>query len=366
MKVAVVSTGLGYIPRGIETWAEDLAEALEHAGIQTVLFRGGPGRGIVVRHFRREGKAAQSLWRVPLPGRWRVGFGSAYQVEQTTFFPGLLFHITKGKFDIVHLQDPWLGWLLQKTRFFHGCRVILANGTEESMDYLSSFDFVQELSPSYHARHGGKQGRFCIPNFVDTETFCHGDRDQARMALGLPLDGFIVLSVGALRKTRKRMNWLIQEAAACADPRLFLVLAGAVEEETSDIKRLADELLPGRYQLLTNLQRSAMPSVYRAADLFILCSLDEILGIAFLEAMASGIPCMGHQYATTEWVIGKGGTCIDMTMTGSLTDAIRQWSADPLKLHQASQQAIKEARERFSRKVVTDQIIKMYNEVLQG
>ncbi|MCK4817714.1 hypothetical protein KA005_18235 [bacterium] len=45
MKVAIASSGLGHIYRGMEAWAEDLAQALFEKGVDVTLFRGaGPLR----------------------------------------------------------------------------------------------------------------------------------------------------------------------------------------------------------------------------------------------------------------------------------------------------------------------------------
>jgi hypothetical protein len=41
LKIAVVSSGLGHVARGIETWADDLAAALYKRGVDVTLFKGG-------------------------------------------------------------------------------------------------------------------------------------------------------------------------------------------------------------------------------------------------------------------------------------------------------------------------------------
>lgn len=43
MRVAVASSGLGHVARGIETWAKDTAEALTVGGADVSLFAGGEG-----------------------------------------------------------------------------------------------------------------------------------------------------------------------------------------------------------------------------------------------------------------------------------------------------------------------------------
>ena len=41
MKIAVACSGLGHVARGIESWAADLAQALNDRGEDVTLFKGG-------------------------------------------------------------------------------------------------------------------------------------------------------------------------------------------------------------------------------------------------------------------------------------------------------------------------------------
>src|SRR6266852_3195846 len=89
-RVAVASSGLGHIPRGIETWAADTARALRRAGQDVTLFQGDGApaeewQQVVPCARRFEPAAQQWVRRLRRMGGWRYGFGSGYQVEQTTF-----------------------------------------------------------------------------------------------------------------------------------------------------------------------------------------------------------------------------------------------------------------------------------------
>ena len=103
----------------------------------------------------------------------------------------------------------------------------------------------------------------------------------------------------------------------------MLVIAGACDSEES--KGLIDNTrikLGERLIVLQNFDRGQMPEVYALADVFVLCAKKELFGIAFLEAMACGIPCIGHRYPVTEWVIGEGGMAIDMGKEGELASVL--------------------------------------------
>jgi glycosyltransferase involved in cell wall biosynthesis len=371
MKIAVVSSGLGHVARGIETWADDLATALHRRGINVTLFKGG---GTASRSFERVVCCAQRDRRVArclaASGKrffWRYGFGSPYAAEQTTFAWSLVFSLRSSAVDIVHLQDPWLALLLERTKWFHHAKVILAHGTEEPVEFLQQFQHVQELSPSYLERHRNSGARqwFAIPNFVDVDRFRPQDRRSCLQKLGLSTDDFLVLSVGALRRTCKRMDWLVEEFAQLTVPHARLVIAGAREDETTSFIEQARVLVGAdRLLVLENLPRDRMPELYCAADVFVLCSLEEILGIAFLEAMACGVPCIGHTYPVTQWVIGPGGDCINMEERGALQQQLTRYinySFRETKALAVRQHVVA----MFSEEVVVNQIVEMYRKVLK-
>src|SRR5690349_5393720 len=111
MRIAIASSGLGHVTRGIEAWAADVGAALATRGERVTLFKGG-GRATasyeeVVPCCQRDAALAQGLMRrLPRRGLWRLGLGSAYSLEQVTFAAGLLRRLRRGRFDIIHVQDP--------------------------------------------------------------------------------------------------------------------------------------------------------------------------------------------------------------------------------------------------------------------
>ncbi|NQU41428.1 MAG: glycosyltransferase family 4 protein [Lentisphaerae bacterium] len=376
MKTAVVSTGLQHVARGVEAWARMLASELRNQNIDVTLFMGSGGcccSAETVIWCLPRGTAANRLLSIAGArcGGWRYGFGSPYQIEQTTFSVGLIRELRRGCYDVVHLQDSWLAWLLEcaRRRGMHSAKVIVVNGTEDPVEFLRRFDHVQELSPTYYERHGSDVGAgkwFCVPNFVDTSLFVPVEQGEGmREALGLMPGDRVVLSVGALNR-RKRVDWLIEECARIDDPFLRLVLCGAVScEDGSDLLAAkARAILGGRVLILSDLDLRRMPEVYACADVFVLCSLQEIFGIVFLEAMACGVPCIGHTYPTTEWVIGGGGVTVDMQKQGALARVIGEMLANPCRSVELGRQGRKRAVDVFSQEAVTKQVIAMYEVVL--
>ena len=364
MKIAVVSSGLGHVTRGIETWADDLGTALHRRGVDVTLIKGG-GTATrpfeqVVRCARRDSGMAKTINKLLPKAAWRFGCGSPYQIEQTTFALRLIPKLRAERFDIVHLQDYLVADWLEKAhrRGRIPTKVILAHGTEEPAESLAHFEYLQELAPYYlKDRSNGK--RFAIPNFVDVERF---SPEGERLDLNLPKDAFVILTVSAIKRFHKRVDAVIEEVAQLPAPA-HLVVAGAREPETDDVIRLGKQRLGDRVTFLENFDRANMPALYRSADVLLHGALNEMMPIALLEATASGLPVVAHQWPVIEWIVGDGGTCVDAQVSGNLATAVRRYLSPEFRAEK-SRNARSRAVKLFSEDVVVHQILQMYKTVL--
>ena len=145
-----------------------------------------------------------------------------------------------------------------------------------------------------------------IPNGIDPDRFRPGeDSLRERRALGLPLEGKVVLSVGRLAP-EKQFNLLLhamgEEALVKTDATLVIVGSG---KEEAALLRLKETLgLDGRVQFLG--QRDELERLYRCADLFVQSSWREALSLALLEAMASALPVVASAVGDHPRVIQDG------------------------------------------------------------
>ena len=384
-RIAISAARLEHVTRGVETWARATFEALRARGVDVTLYKGSgesrPPAERVLRAIRKGSRLSRALVAAAPRFGWRIGLGSGDQLEETTFGLRLLREAWRRKFDIIHMQDAHVANLLRgaSERGWIPSKIILGHGTEEPIEFLSRFRYLQHLAP-YHRdealaalRAGSgmpaadRPGWVAIPNFVDTDRFRPAanpaEKARCRAALDIPAEAFVVLSVAAIKRHHKRIDYLIREIAGLNLPSVFLVVAGAREADTDELIEMAAQHMGHRVKFLCDLPHDRMPEVLRAADLFALCSLKEMMPIALLEAIASGLPALVHRYPVEAWMIGEGGRAIDMARDGALADAVRDFMREDLRVD-ASRQARQHAVNTFARDVVVDQMMDFYRKVL--
>jgi glycosyltransferase involved in cell wall biosynthesis len=134
-----------------------------------------------------------------------------------------------------------------------------------------------------------------IPNPLDVRRWKPQDRDEARRALGLPLDRRIVIWHGRVQIERKGLDVLLAAwydvCAARPDRQPLLLLVGSGRDEKELGRRLLD--LPAGVIHWVNEYVHDRERVWRymsAADVATLPSRHEGFSVAALEAMACALP----------------------------------------------------------------------------
>lgn len=378
LRIAVASSGLGHIARGIETWADDLGAALARRGHDVRLYQGGgspPPYGEVLDNLPRE-SAGNARWasRLPVALSWRLGLDAGYPLEQSTFAWSLARALRRRPADILHVQDPLLALRMEQLRRAGALatRTILAHGTEETPAFLSRFRYLQHLSPTQLERcraAGAWQPTWtAIGNFVDVDRFHPGDAAAVRAELQIPADARIVLTLAAIKRTHKRVDWLVETMAALRarhpDVPFVLVVAGGREPDTDAIVAEGTALLGEHVRFLVRHPRTRIPDLCRAADVFVLASLFEMMPIALLEAAASGLPCIVHDEPTLRWMTGAGGVPTAMDDREAVITAVRQLLTDPVRRATLATAARAHAVADFSEASIVQRYLAYYDTVM--
>ncbi|HEY1173920.1 MAG TPA: glycosyltransferase family 4 protein [Verrucomicrobiae bacterium] len=365
-RVAMVCSGLGHVRRGNETWAHTVAEALHGAGWPVTLFGGGPLETkcpyVQIRNWPRESFLS----------RFGMSWHHRYMLEQLSFATAIKRHLARNPHPLIHAADPSLGQRLQRSARELNTQLVYKDGLLLGPSWCRQFDVVQVLAPAYleaaRAANVDVSKWFIVPHLVDTTHFQPpADRTLVRKQLfgdKIPAHACVVLAVGDLSpNSNKRLDWVMREAASLPENvRPYVVTIGqASPADAKAFQELAAGLLRERAIVLTNVKPTDMPAYYQTSDIYAHAAQREPFGIVFLEAMASGLPVLAHNYEVTQWIVGDGGECFDMGAEGVLAAHIQKWVQQPDERKRFSQQARARAMNHFA----TDRIVPLYEQMYQ-
>jgi len=365
-RVAIVCSGLGHAWRGNETWAATVAEGLHKSGGNVIVFGGGA-----------RPEARSPYVRVPCSRRdgWVRKFFSwdkSYLWEQITFARGLKRHLRPDRFDIVHTADPNVAQQLIAHTKRQQLGLIYQDSLLIGPEWCSKFENVQVLAPNYEeeARKKGvaTRGWRVIPQLVDTRKFSAVAEKEAirRRLFGDAIDrsARVVLGVGDFSENGgKRLDWIIQETAAVREGMHLVLVGNAAKADCERLRGLGEQKMAGRIHFLTDVPHEKMADVYRGADLFAHAALREPFGLVLIEAMASGLPVIAHEFETTRWILGDGGRIVDMNAAGSLAAAIDDLLRNEAVRAQLSTAAVLRARQTFDAQVILPKYHEWYAEL---
>lgn len=113
------------------------------------------------------------------------------------------------------------------------------------------------------------------------------DKKKKRKELGIPLDKFVILSVGEMTKN-KNHALLLRTMAEMKGQEVCCLICGKGEEE-QNLKKMAADLKIEKEIVFLGF-RTDIYNIYHVADAFVFPSLREGMPVALMEAMASGLP----------------------------------------------------------------------------
>lgn len=331
-RVLLLCSGLEHANRGFESFARECFDALRgEAELDLALVKGSgaarPGES-TVRTLKRGAPAARALARV-----WGR---EPFRVEQVAFGMSVLPLLARRRPDVVYFSEWHTGLVLGAYRQIarQQFRLVLCNGTM-AVDGFGHLNRVQQLTPAAleaaltrgddPARHVMLPLGFALDPALATTSV--DQRAALRARLGLPVDRQIILSVAALNRYHKRLDYLIAEVARLPPPRPFLLLVGQEEEEeeeTMGIRALATECLGPDGHSIRSVAHREVSDLYRASDMFVLASLGEGLPRALIEALGWGLPCLAHDYPVARFALGAHGELADLSRSGGLAGLLSE------------------------------------------
>ena len=330
---------MGIIDRGIEIFFREAFDGLRGTdGLDIALYKGAG----------EERPDEHMLWNVPRTSRAARLLGtcirrSSYTAEQLSTFPSMVRAIRRHRPEIIFYSDSNLGFQLFRWRKQIGVpfRLLFSNGGPCHPPFDRA-DYVHQVAPFYleEALAAGEPANRhrMVPYGVNVPNGApDGDensRRELRQKLHLPQDRPIILSVGWISARQKRMDYLVEEMARVRSEGRskigegrsapYVVLLGSMDAESAAIIALARQKLGEENFTARSVPHEQVADYYRAADLFVLASLQEGFGRVFLEALVHGLPVIAHDHPVMRFVLGREGTFGDLSKPGVLATLIRE------------------------------------------
>jgi len=224
--------------------------------------------------------------------------------------------------------------------------------------------------------YGGEPGRIrIVPPGVDHAFFGPGHRPQARRALGLPVDGRLLLFVGRIQPLKcadAAVETLAELCADGAEPYRLVVVGGPSgphgEKSLQSLQDVADARgVRDHVHFVAPQPHELLSSYYRAADVCIVPSRSESFGLVALEAAACGTPVVAS-------AVGGLTTLVDHGHTGYLVDdpdpvayaaAVRRTFDEPLAAERLSTASVLRAR-RYTWRAAARTLVELHDELASG
>jgi len=329
MRILFAIPGLHRYDRGAETAFISVAKELAKAGNVVTLIGSGRPRATAPYRYLQAKCVSREIFQA-FPSLPLLRNDCAY--EELTFIPSLLRHYQPANYDVtLTCSYPFTNWMLRRptTRGRRPPHVFVTeNGDWPAYSKQSEYGWfgcegLVCTNPDFYERNKDRWRCQLIPNGVDCDRFKLGP--SQREIFGLPADRMVVLMVSALIPT-KRVEAGIE--AVSRVPGAHLVVAGNGPLRQT-IETMAKRFLPDRFTLLS-VPAEEMPALYRSANIFLHLSKEESFGNVFLEAMACGLPVVGHDSSRLRWIVGDDEFLIDTEDLAAVAKAINTANNSPI------------------------------------
>jgi glycosyltransferase involved in cell wall biosynthesis len=189
-----------------------------------------------------------------------------------------------------------------------------------------------------------------IYNAADPESLksVEGEASRIRRNLEIPPDAFVYLTVGRL-DAMKNQALLVRNfskvLAVAPQAHLVIVGTGVMEKELKEMAKISG--VGNRIHFLGS--RKDIGACLEMADVFVFPTLLEGFGIALVEAMFKGLPCIASNISVLQEILtnNETGLLFDPENETELVTAMIDLFRDPQMRMRLGNQALKDANQRF-------------------
>jgi len=231
------------------------------------------------------------------------------------------------------------------------------------------FVAVSHAVATDYRHHFGLRDVQVIHNYIEVEPFRRlaAGRAEARRRLGLRDDELVVLNVARLAAEKGQRH--LMDAVALLQrrhPSVRLIFVGDGPERQA-LQTQADALGIARAVVLAGVQTDVNPFL-AAADVFAFPSVGEGLGIALMEAMATGLPVVASRADGIVEVVEDGvdGLLVAPGDPVPLAEALGRLAGDPALRRRLGEAARGTIASRFSARVGVPRLEAVYTQLVHA
>ncbi|QCT74884.1 N-acetyl-alpha-D-glucosaminyl L-malate synthase BshA [Macrococcoides canis] len=213
---------------------------------------------------------------------------------------------------------------------------------------------------------GPKKEIQTVYNFINEADFNNKSNPELRACYGISEEEKVIVHVSNFRKV-KRIQDILKTFKAVSeriDSKLLLIGDGP---ELSNMRRCAEQLSISDKVLFLGKQEQVAP-FYQMADLFLLMSEKESFGLVLLEAMHSGVVCIGTTAGGIKEVIKheETGYIVDVGDTQAAAEYALDLLTDDILYERFQKNMIDDINSRFSSEHITNQYEAIYRNLIEG
>ena len=196
---------------------------------------------------------------------------------------------------------------------------------------------------------------------VDTDVFQPSGTDSMH-----PYSAPYLLFTGRINDPRKNVGMLFKAFARVRErrPNLKMILTG--DQPWENVRAMAaDAGVSAEVEFVGRQTESEIVRLYQGAEIFVMSSNQEGLGISVLEAMACGTPVVSTRCGGPESVLKDGDTgfLVPLNDDAAMSERILQLLTDPQLMVSMRHNCVRSAKDNFSRPEVEKILMQAFHDV---
>lgn len=277
-------------------------------------------------------------------------------------------------YDVIHVHlFPSLYWTALATLFLrHKTKLIVTEHNTENrrrnvplLKYIDRYIYkkydkiiaISEGVKENLQKHLGKHHPTIstINNGIDTKLFREAN-PYSKNALGIPEDAKIIVQVSSFTAQKDQDTLLKAISLVPEEVHLLLIGDGPLKEE----KEQLTSTLKINHRVHFLGYRTDISQLLKTSDVSVLSSHYEGFGLAIVEGMASGNPCVGSDVPGLSKVIGEAGILFEQGNHIQLKEILQQLLSDE-EYYIKIQKKCTNRAQQYDVSLMIDAYINLYN-----